>query len=218
MVIILCGTAHAEERQPQDQKAGPAKAGDPAEAARVAEETAAAQERAARRAVQRDLASIVSLKVQVTLSKYRDEKKLSSLPYELTLRTDGTKSGIRMGASVPVPSIGTARGTAGASPDGAQISPFAFTYRDVGTNIDGEAGPLDPGRYRVTITIDDTSVYVDSDGANDRSSVSGVPTFRTYRSTNALVVRDGQTSEFTVATDKITGEVIRASVTVAVVK
>jgi hypothetical protein len=33
-----------------------------------------------------------------------------------------------------------------------------------------------------------------------------------------MILRDGQSSEFTVATDKITGEVTKATVTVALVR
>ena len=44
---------------------------------------------AARAEAQRVLAAIVPLKIQVVLSKYQGEKKISSLPYELTVRTDG---------------------------------------------------------------------------------------------------------------------------------
>jgi hypothetical protein len=41
---------------------------------------------------------------------------------------------------------------------------------------------------------------------------------RTFRTTNQLVLRDGQSSEFTAATDKVTGEVIKATVTLTVIK
>ena len=50
------------------------------------------------------------------------------------------------------------------------------------------------------------------------SKVSGLSATRTFRTTNALVLRDGQSTEFTTAVDKVNGEIIKASVTVAVVK
>jgi hypothetical protein len=39
-----------------------------------------------------------------------------------------------------------------------------------------------------------------------------------FRTTNALVLRDGQSTEFTAATDKSSGEGIKAAVTLTVVK
>lgn len=41
---------------------------------------------------------------------------------------------------------------------------------------------------------------------------------RSYRSANTLVLRDGQTRQFTAATDRVNGEVIRSDVTLRVVK
>ena len=68
----------------------------------VAQGAAAAQE-----ARDRDLAKIVPVKVKIVLSKYQGEKKISSLPYEMAVRTDGTTSNIRMGTQVPVPGMGS---------------------------------------------------------------------------------------------------------------
>jgi hypothetical protein len=45
-----------------------------------------------------------------------------------------------------------------------------------------------------------------------------VSAVRTYRTTNALVLRDGQSTEFTTAVDKVSGDVFKANVMLAVVK
>jgi hypothetical protein len=45
-----------------------------------------------------------------------------------------------------------------------------------------------------------------------------MPVFRSFRSTNTLVLRDGQTRQFTAATDRVSGEVVRIDVTLNVVK
>jgi hypothetical protein len=45
-----------------------------------------------------------------------------------------------------------------------------------------------------------------------------MPVFRKFSSTNMLVMRDGQTREFTAATDRVSGEVVRIAVTLRVVK
>ena len=187
----------------------------------VAEGAAAAQQ-----ARQRDLAAIVPLKVRVVLSKYQGDKKISSLPYELTVRTDGKNAGIRMFTQVAVPSA-----TALAAPPSPPAKPGepvdrtppppgrSFSYRDVGTSIDCLAMNLDAGRYAVTLTIEDTSVYPGERDPNARSQPGeALPAFRTFRSANSLVLRDGQMTEFSLAADKITGEVTKAEVSISVIK
>ena len=44
------------------------------------------------------------------------------------------------------------------------------------------------------------------------------PILRSFRSSNQLVLADGQSAQFSVATDRITGEIIRAELTLRVLK
>lgn len=153
----------------------------------------------------RALASIVPLKLTVVLSRYRGEKKVASESYELSVRTDSNKASVRM--STPAVLVPNAGGVAGAQP-----APGSTLF----TNIDCSASNLDNGRFAVTVTIEDSSIYEDS-----RYPANGSKTdksLRMFRTTNALVLRDGQTTEFTAATDKVNGEVIKAGVTLTVVK
>ena len=158
-------------------------------------------------------ASIVPLKVTITLSKYQGDKKVSSLPYELTVRTDNNKASIRMTTQVPALIVDPA-----ADPGKPRTGPFVM--RDVGTNIDCNATNLKDGRYSVTVTIEDSSIYEDSQRTDipNGSKASGASAWRTYRTTNALVLRDGQSTEFTTAVDKITGDVFKANVLLTVIK
>jgi hypothetical protein len=187
----------------------------------LAASQAAANEKAAAAQLARDLAraSIVPLKLTIVLSKYQNDKKVSSLPYELTVRTDNNKASIRMGTQVPVPGIG-APNPAAADPAAPAPRIGPFVMRDVFTNIDCTASNLDSGRFAVTVTIEDSSIYEDSQRTvtGGTSKVSGVSATRMFRTTNALVLRDGQSTEFTTAVDKVSGEVTKASVTLAVVK
>ncbi len=66
------------------------------------------------------------------------------------------------------------------------------------------------------MTIEDTSVYPST--ADMPGTVGGAPTLRTFRASNELLLRDGQTMEFMAATDKVSGEVIKAEVTLTVLK
>jgi hypothetical protein len=180
---------------------------------------------AAQQARNNYLASVVPLKVTIVLSKYQGEKKVSSLPYELTVRTDGSKSSIRMGTQVPVPGFGApvpptppTPPVAGGPKPAPRIGPFSL--REVGTNIDCTATSLDNGRFAVTVTIEDSSIYEDTQKRTDGSGskVEGVAAVRTFRTTNALVLRDGQSTEFTTAVDKVNGDVIKAAVTMTIIK
>jgi type II secretory pathway component GspD/PulD (secretin) len=158
--------------------------------------------------------AVVPLRVQIVLSKYQGDKKISSLPYTLTMNADrGGRASLRLGAQVPIVTAITpdAKAVTGVPPI-QQV-----TYKDVGTNIDCGAWPVDPdGRYRLDITVEDSSVYT-QEGQNAMRP-GDHPSFRSFRSSNTLLLRDGQTSQFTTATDKVNGEVMKADVTLTVVK
>ena len=78
----------------------------------------------------------VPLKVQLTLSRFVGEKKLSSTPYMLGVLTNAQKTSLRMGVQVPVNTTLYAAKSDGGS---VNIPQNSYTYRDVGTNIDCEA-------------------------------------------------------------------------------
>ena len=170
-------------------------------------------ETAAKEAQQRGEARtrLIPLSIDVVVSRYQGEKKVSSLPYLLAVNTnDNTLGGVcqlRMGAQVPVPT-----GNSGKD-DPVQ----SFTYRDIGTNIDCSARTVEEGVFQLRLNIEDTSVYTN---VQDRATptVGEMPVFRTFRSTNTLVLRDGQTRDFTAAADRVNGEVIRIAVTLRVAK
>jgi Bacterial type II and III secretion system protein len=155
------------------------------------------------------------LRVQVVLSKYQGDKKVSSLPYTLSVNSErGSRASLRMGAQVPI-----VASTQNLSSDGKSLTPQLQTvnYRDVGTNIDCQAYPVDPdGRYKLDISFEDSSVYT-VEGQNAMRP-GDHPSFRSFRSSNTLLLKDGQTTQFTTATDKVNGEVMKADVTLTVVK
>ena len=71
--------------------------------------------------------------------------------------------------------------------------------------------------FELRISVSDTSVYANIQD-NATPTVGNMPVFRSFQSTNTLVLRDGQRREFTAATDRVSGEVIRIGVTLRVVK
>jgi hypothetical protein len=146
------------------------------------------------------------LKVTVVISRFDGEKRIGNLPFVLTLNTNDRTS-LRMGAEVPVPSTIMKDGT----------SQFSYQYRNVGTQIDCRAGNILPGgRVALTLTVSDTQVAIEN--SPDAGSMRGLPRFTTFTSNATLTLADGGTMEYTAATDKTTGEVVRVTVTMNVVK
>jgi hypothetical protein len=86
-----------------------------------------------------------------------------------------------------------------------------YQYRNVGTNMACGANQLEDGRFRLFLTVNDSSVMSSKDA-------SGYPSFQSFTTQNYLILRDGQTAQYIAATDKVTGEVTKVDVTVTVLK
>ena len=81
----------------------------------------------------------------------------------------------------------------------------------MGTHISCSATSLGEGLYRLNLTVQDTQVF--------RQSANSLgPVFQNFRSSNSPILRDGQTVQFAVATDKTSGEVIKLDVMLNLVK
>jgi hypothetical protein len=159
-------------------------------------------------------APTIPLKLNILVSRYQGEKKISSLPYTMSITAGGGQATLRMGAKVPVMMITAAPSV---PPNAPAIGPVQ--YQDVGTNIDCTvSNALEDGRFRVVITIDDSSVYGDPPSPGENRPAPGNPTFRSFRASDSMVLRDGQTSQVTTATDKVSGEIVKVDVTLTIVK
>ncbi len=166
----------------------------------------------------------IPLQVQVVVSRYQVEKKLSSVPYTLSLNAtappfSGRPSQLKMGSMVPImsPSTVNEKPTGEADTGAAKTAP-SFNYRNIGTQIDCWATSTDDGRFELNISIEDNSIYVDDQVVKGVSRGNEPPIIRSFRSSNQVIVRDGQSAQFTAATDRISGEVIKIDVTVNVMK
>ena len=170
------------------------------------------QEKPAAPAAPKPAPTAMPLRVQVLVSRFQGEKKLSSLPYTLSVNA-GSRGTLRMGAKVPVNMMMTTN----VPKDFPQGGPIQ--YQDVGTSIDCYVSTVqDDGRYRIEITIEDSSVYGDAPNPADNKPAPGNPSFRSFRASDSMALRDGQTSQFTTATDKVSGEIVKVDVTLTVVK
>jgi hypothetical protein len=162
------------------------------------------------------------LKVTVTLSRYQGEKRVSSMPYSLGVTASGygpaPKTTLRMGVDVPI----TQTVFSGTATDGKPAPPVSsYNYRSVGTNIDCGAtyDEANAGIFQLTMTVSDSSIGLD---ASKKTSATGVapdiPSFRNFNSSFTALLRDGQTTQYTSATDPVTGELMKIDVTVNVMK
>jgi hypothetical protein len=159
-------------------------------------------------------------KLQVVLTEYEGTNKISSLPYTIPIMVTNKFAGhmysLRMGMRIPVTTTSSKTGES------------SINYIDVGTNIDSRANRAADGRFVVDLTIERSSVYVtfrDKDGAvHGKEWTSGEPPpgtepmIRQFRGEAALLLRDGQQSEATIATDPLTGRVIKVEVLLTVLK
>jgi len=141
------------------------------------------------------------LRVQVVISRHQGEKTISRQPYMLTVTADGPRAAsLRMGVQVAVPV------------DGGKTQ---FSYKDMGTSIDCSARTLDGGRFRLEMGVQDNFVLGDDPG----SASKGMPQFGSFSLANEMaILKDGQTTVLTTASEKASGEVITVDVTLNVIK
>lgn len=163
----------------------------------------------------------VPLKVDVVLSRFLNDKKVSSAPFTLWVsavdpfqRPDWVS--IRMGIDVPIGSRtesvpNRASGTTTTTTERPE-------YRYIGTSIDCRATLEDDGRFAVEVQVQDSSIY--SGTGDDKAAMkAGDPlAFKSFTMNNKLSVRPGQAVEYSTATDRLTGEVVKVEVTTTVVK
>jgi hypothetical protein len=156
--------------------------------------------------------NVVPLKVTVTFNEYDGEKKLSSLPYALFLKADESShfvGRVRMGVRVPIWTGG---------------KDSAIQYQDVGSNLDCFAQAAEDGKYVLDLSLERSSIYPNSGGKDEYPATSKLdeqphqPLLRTFRANLVLMLRDGQTTQNTIATDPLNGHIEKVEVTLNVVK
>jgi hypothetical protein len=151
----------------------------------------------------------VPLKVTVVFTEYDGEKKLSSLPYALFLKVDENsrfQGKVRMGVRVPIWTGG---------------KESAIQYQDVGSNLDCYAQAAEDGKYLLDLSLERSSIYPNSGeypAAAKLDEQPRQPLVRQFRANLALMLRDGQTTQNTMATDPLNGHTVKVEVTLNVVK
>ena len=164
----------------------------------------------------------IPVKVTVVLARYQGEKRISSMPYVLGVMASGygpaQRTRLRMGTDVPV--LQTIFGAA--APDGksATIPQSSYTYRPVGTSIDCTAtyDQSISGVFNLSLVVSDSSIGLDAGQKKSGPIAENIPAFRNFNSEFTAALKDGQTMQYTSATDPVTGEVTKIDVTLNVMK
>jgi hypothetical protein len=152
----------------------------------------------------------VPIKVQIIFTEFDGDKKISSMPYAFTVISDEKLGGnystsLRTGIRVPIETDGKDQKT---------------TYMDIGSNIDCGIRSEDDGRFHVYLIFDRSALYPNKSNEGERlvANPSGQPVVRQFRTSENLILKDGQSSENLLSTDPLNGHTLRVSVTINVQK
>lgn len=152
----------------------------------------------------------VPIKVQIVFTEFDRDKKISSMPYTFMAIADEKVGGyysasVRTGVRVPV-EMG--------SKDQQTI------YMDIGSNIDCGIRSEEDGRFHVYLIFDRSTLYPNKSSEGERmvASPNGQPLIRQFRTSDNMILKDGQTSENIMSTDPLNGHTLRVSVTINVQK
>jgi hypothetical protein len=152
----------------------------------------------------------IPIKVQIVLSEYDGDKKVSSMPYSFVSLADEKhwstyNTSLRTGVRIPIEIEGKDQKT---------------TYLDVGMNIDCGIQTEGDGRYFLRLTLERSSLYPNKSVEGERlvANPGGQPLIRQFRTSENLILKDGQTSENLLSTDPLSGHTVRVSVTINVQK
>jgi hypothetical protein len=160
-----------------------------------------------------------NLRVQLVISRYQGDKKLSSLPYTFVATTGGARVRMRMGVDTPVPFTSTASTSDAAKPS------VSIQYRTVGTNIDCGAVARGDGIYQLNLGVENSSALPFEKGPSSGghppvvdANPMGSPLFRRFDINLEPWLRDGQSLQTIASTDPVTGEIVKIDVTVNVIR
>jgi hypothetical protein len=150
------------------------------------------------------------IKVQIIFTEYDGDKKISSMPYTFTVISDEKLGGnystsLRTGIRVPIETDGKDQKT---------------TYMDIGSNIDCGIKSEDDGRFHLYLIFDRSALYPNKSSEGERlvANPGGQPVVRQFRTSENLILKDGQSSETLLSTDPLNGHTMRVSVTINVQK
>jgi hypothetical protein len=157
------------------------------------------------------------VKALIVFTEYDGEKKIKSLPYSIYINAPISTElmpgwvKLRIGDRVPV-----------------YTGKDQFQYFDVGTNIDARAAHSPEGPFRLYLNLERSSVEGDvlvpiqrapeQTSPDSHAGTFREPVVRQFRSELDLKIREGQVLESTMATDPVSGRVLKIEVSISIVK
>lgn len=162
-------------------------------------------------------AQTTPVKVTVVFTEFDGDKKIKSLPYTVYINAPDASElkqqwvKMRVGSRVPVYTGG---------------STGNMTYLDVGTNIDARAAHTPEGHFLLYLNLERSwaegytlvPVQRPPEQMDPHAGSFQEPIIRNFRSELDLKLREGQTLESTMATDPISGKVMKVEVSLSAVK
>jgi len=153
----------------------------------------------------------VPVKILIVFTEYDGEKKISSMPYTLSALASEDRqrsyAKLRMGLKVPIVTSLNKEGTQ------SQV-----VYQDVGTDIDARVEPLSDNRFQLNLQVRRSTVHTMEGSTVATGEFSGRPVMRAFSTEFDTLIRDGQSAQTTLATDPVSGRVLKVDVTLSVVK
>jgi hypothetical protein len=161
--------------------------------------------------------SVIPIKLQVLLTEYDGTKKIASLPYSMSLtaapegKPPNTTTQVRDGVRVPVLT-------------GSKTGESSMQYIDVGTNIDARIVHTAGELYSVEVRIERSSLVLRMDNSQAKEWAPGDPSpgsqplIRDFRNSFTMQLREGHGSEATVASDPMSGHVLKVELLLTLVK
>jgi hypothetical protein len=157
------------------------------------------------------------IKLQIVFAEYEGEKKVKSLPYSMYMNAPdandfkpSTWVKFRIGSRLPI-----------------YVGKNEMQYMDVGTNVDARSAYNSDGNVSLQITLErswvdgQVSVPVTKSDTSLPDSSGGhfeEPIIRGFKSELDMKLHVGQPVESTVATDPISGKVVKVEISFTVVK
>jgi hypothetical protein len=156
------------------------------------------------------------IKVQIVFTEFEADKKIKSLPYVMYMNAPDSselRAGwvkFRIGSRLPV-----------------YVGKNEMQYMDVGTNVDARSAYTGDGHVLLQMTLErswvegEVSVPMmrsDSSPSDPSGGHFQEPIVRGFKSELDLKLREGQPVESNMATDPISGKVLKVEISFAVVK
>jgi hypothetical protein len=156
------------------------------------------------------------IKVQIVFTEFEGDKKVKSLPYVMYMNSPDSSEirpgwvKFRIGSRLPV-----------------YVGKNEMQYMDVGTNVDARSAYTGDGHVLLQLILErswvdgEVSVPVTKSDSSPSDAASGhfqEPIVRGFKSELDLKLREGQPVESNMATDPISGKVMKVEISFTVVK